>query len=175
MTRVRIVRPLLLVVVPIVVAACSSGRRIDGSSAATFERSVAMLQNDLSTRKRDEFDKALAVTWMRAAGRDAGDLDGDGDTDYFDARAMADEVGELLAAIQRGDFVSAAEKSSGVAVAAGYFKQLDGLGHDEVVELAGELDLGPYAALMRRQASVCAEQAPEVRGFGGRISARCNR
>jgi hypothetical protein len=158
-----------------VVAACSSGRRIDGSSAATFERSVAVLQNDLSPRKRDDFDNALAVTWMRAAGLGSGDVDGDGDTDYFDARAMADKVGELLAAIQRGDFVSAVEKSRGVAVAAAYFKQLDGLGYDEVVELAGGLDLGPYAAQMRRQTSVCAQQAPEVRGFGGRISARCNR
>jgi hypothetical protein len=171
------VGPLLLVGVAIL-AACSSSRRIDGGSAATFERSVAMLQNDLPPRHREDFDVALAVTWMRAAGLDAGDVDGDGDTDYFDARAMADNVGELLAAIQRGDLVSAVERSKGEAVAAAYFKQLDGLGYDDVVDLAGTLDLGPYVARMSRQLpqGACAQQrGPEVRGFGSRISARCDR
>jgi hypothetical protein len=133
-------------------AACSSSRRIDGSSAATFERSVAMLQNDLSSRRREDFDVALAVTWMRAAGLD-GDIDGDGDTDYFDARAMADNAGDLLAVIQRGDLVSAIEDSKGAAAAAAYFKQLDGLGYDEVVELAGALDAGSYVADLKRQVS----------------------
>ena len=111
MTGARTVKLLLLVGVAIL-AACSSGRRIDGSSAATFERSVAMLQNDLPPRSREEFDIALAITWMRAAALDGGDVDGDGDTDYFDARAMADNAGDLLAAIQRGDLVSAASKTA---------------------------------------------------------------
>jgi hypothetical protein len=160
-----------------ILAACSSSRRIDGSSAATFERSVAMLQNDLTPRQREDLDIALAVTWMRAAALDA-DVDGDGDTDYFDARAMADNAGDLLAAIQRGDLVSAVEKSKGDAVAAAYFKQLDGMGYNEVVELAGDLDLGPYAAQMKRQRSqgACAQRdAPEVRGFESRITTRCDR
>lgn len=156
-------------------AACSSSRRIDGSSAATFERSVAMLQNDLPPRKRDDFDNALAVTWMRAAALDAGDVDGDGDTDYFDARAMADNVGELLAAIQRGDFVSAVERSKGKTVVTAYFKQLHGLGYDDVIELAGELDLAPHVAQMKRQVSCAQPRGPEVKGFGSRISARCDR
>ena len=134
-------------------AACTSSRRIDGGSAATFERSVAMLQNDLPSRKRESFDIALAVTWMRAAGLDAGDIDGDGDTDYFDAREMADNAGDLLAVIQRGDLVSAIEDSKGAAVAAAYFKHLDGLGYDEVVELAGALDAGSYVADLKRQVS----------------------
>jgi hypothetical protein len=177
MTRARTTKLSLLVGVAILVA-CSSSRRIDGSSAATFERSVAMLQNDLPPRQREDFDIALAVTWMRAAAFDVGDVDGDGDTDYFDARAMADNAGELLAAIQRGDLVSAVEKSKGTAVAAAYFKQLDGLGYEEVVELAGDLDLGPYAAQVKRQKSLgaCAQRrTPEVRGFESRISARCDR
>ena len=152
MTRMRTAK-LLVLVGAAVLAGCSSSRRIDGSSAATFERSVAMLQNDLSPRKRDDFDNALAVTWMRASGLDAGDVDGDGDTDYFDARAMADNVGELLAAIQRGDLVSAVEKSKGEAFAAAYFKQLDGLGYAEVVALAGDLDASRYVADMKRQVS----------------------
>jgi hypothetical protein len=144
---------LLLLVCAAILAACSSGRRIDGSSAATFERSVAMLQNDLPARRREEFDVALAVTWMRAAALDVGDVDGDGDTDYFDARAMADNASDLLAAIQRGDLVSTIEDSKGKAVAAAYFNQLDGLGYDGVVELAGALDTGPYAADFKRQVS----------------------
>lgn len=141
-----------------ILAACASTRRIEGSSAAAFEQSIAMLQNDLSARRRQNFEVALAVTWMRAAALDAGDVDGDGDTDYFDARAMADNAGDLLAAIQRGDLVSTIEDSKSEAAAA-YFKQLDGLGYDEVVELAGDLDVGPYVADMKRQISqtACAE------------------
>jgi len=111
-----------------------------------------MLQNDLPPRRREDFEVALAVTWMRAAALDAGDVDGDGDTDYFDARAMADNAGDLLAAIRRGDLVSTIEDSKGEAAAA-YFKQLDGLGYDEVVELAGNLGAGPYVADVKRQVS----------------------
>jgi hypothetical protein len=136
-----------------VAAACASSRRIDGSSAAAFERSVAMLQNDLPSRKRADFEVALAVTWMRAAALDAGDVDADGDTDYFDARAMADNAGDLLAAIQRGDFVSSIEDYKTGTVAASYFERLDGLGYAEVVELAGNLDIGPSVADLKRHVS----------------------
>jgi hypothetical protein len=177
-TPLRVANLLPLVGIAIV-AACSSSRRIDGTSAASFERSVAMLQNDLPSRHRDDFDMALAVTWMRAAALDTTDVDGDGDTDYFDARAIADNVGELLAAIRRGDFVTAIEEGRGAAAAPAYFRQLDNLGYDGVIELAGELELGSYLAEVRRQRTqaVCAqaESAPVVRGFGGRISSKCDR
>jgi hypothetical protein len=169
---------LLLLVGAAIAAACSSGRRIDGTSAATFERSIAMLQNDLPSRHRDDFDVALAVIWTREA-RLSGDVDGDGDVDYFDARMTADAAGDLLAAIQRGDLVSAVEASKGEAFAAAYFKRLDNLGYDEVIELAGDLDLERYLAQMKRLRSqaACAQRqrAPEVRGFDGRISSRCDR
>jgi len=144
---------LLLLVGAAILAGCSSSRRVDGTSATTFERSVAVLQNDLPPRKREDFEVALAVTWMRAASLDAGDVDGDGDTDYFDARAMADKAGDLLAAIQRGDLVATIEDSKSGAVAAAYFKQLDGMGYDEVVELAGAADSASYVADMKRQVS----------------------
>ena len=152
MTHVRTAMALLLAGAA-VLAGCSSSRRIDGASAATFERSVAMLQNDLPARQRDAFDVALAVVWMRGAGLDAGDVDGDGDTDYFDARAMADNAGDLLAAIQRGDFVATIEDGKGKAAAAAYFKQLDGLGYDGVVELAGAVDAGSHVADLKRHVS----------------------
>ncbi len=146
-------RALLLVVGIAIVAACSSSRRIDGSSAATFERSVAMLQNDLPRGKRSDLDIALAVTWMRSAGLDSGDVDQDSDTDYFDARVIADEARDLLAAIGRGDLVPTIEDSKGGAAAAAYFKQLDGLGYDEVMELAGAVEAASYVADMKRRVS----------------------
>ena len=112
-----------------------------------------MLQNDLPPGKRGDLDIALAVTWMRAAGLDSGDVDQDGDTDYFDARAMADGARDLLAAIERGDLVATIEDAKGGAVAAAYFKQLDGLGYDEVIELAGVTEAGTYVADMKRRVS----------------------
>jgi len=92
MTHVRTAMAMLLVGAAIL-AGCSSSRRIDGASAATFERSVAMLQNDLPARQRDDFDVALAVVWMRAAGLDAGDVDGDGDVDNVDFTKWAAAFG----------------------------------------------------------------------------------
>jgi hypothetical protein len=75
--------------------------------------------------------------------------------------------------------VSAVEASKGEAFAAAYFKRLDNLGYDEVIELAGDLDLERYLAQMKRLRSqaACAQRqrAPEVRGFDGRISSRCDR
>ena len=164
MMRVRAAK-LLLLVGAAILAGCSSSRRIDGTSAASFERSVAMLQNDLPPRRRDDFDVALAVVWLRATGQDAGDFDGDGDTDYFDVRTIADNAGDLLAAIQRGDLVAAIEDSEREAAVSAYFKQLDGLGYDGVVELAGALDTGPYPAAFKRQVSQTA-----CSGWQGRAS-----
>ena len=111
-----------------------------------------MLQNDLPSRRRDDFDVALAIIWTRAA-LVSRDVDGDGDVDYFDARATADAAGNLLAAIRRGDLVSTIEESNGESAAAAYFERLDGLGYDEVVALAGALDFGPDAADLKRQVS----------------------
>ena len=144
---------LLLLAGAAILAGCSSSRRVDGNSAATFERSVAMLQNDLPPRKREDFEIALAVTWMRAAGLDSGDVDQDGDTDYFDARAIADDARDLLAAIRRGDLVATIEDSKRGAVATAYFKQLDGLRYDEVIELAGADEAASYVADMKRRVS----------------------
>ena len=60
-------------------------RVLDGSSAAELERSVALMQNDLAGRHRDDFDVALAMIWMnRTAG--SGDLNGDGVLDVDDVR-----------------------------------------------------------------------------------------
>ena len=126
-------------------------RQIDGSSAGTFERSVAMLQNDLPSRRREEFEVAVVVIWMRAASLGSADADGDGDVDYSDARATADGAADLLAAMQRGDLVSAIEKSKRGAAAPSFFTKLDGLSANEVVELAGDNDIGPYLAEMRRR------------------------
>jgi len=158
MTGARVTKLLASLMSAAVLAACAStgwrARQIEGSSAAGFERSVAMLQNDLPSRRREDFDVALVVVFMRAAGLDAGDLDGD--VDYFDARITSDTAGNLLTEVQPGNLVSAAEESKGNAVAAAYFAQLDGLGYDEVVERAGEVDAGPYQADLKRQHSQAA-------------------
>ena len=52
---------------------------------------------------------------MRAAALDAGDFDGDGDVDYFDARSASDTARNLLTEVQRGNLVSAAEESKDVS------------------------------------------------------------
>jgi hypothetical protein len=123
-----------------------------------------MLQNDLPPRRRGELDIALAVIFMRSAGLDSGDLDADGDVDYFDARIVSDTATNLLAEIQRGNLTSAAEQSKGRAVAAAYFEHLDGLGYADVVELAGGQDTGPHVADMRRQMSQAACSAVAWKG-----------
>ena len=163
-------------------AACANtswrARQIDGSSAATFERSVAMMQNELPSRRRESLDVALVVIFMRAAALDAGDFDGDGDVDYFDARSASDTARNLLTEVQRGNLVSAAEESKGNAVAAAYFGQLDGLGYDGVVELAGDVDAGSYQGVLKRQRSqaACAHRwgaRPPPLGNTSRIT-RCD-
>jgi hypothetical protein len=57
---------LFVAVVPVSILAQSErGQRIDGTSLASFETSVVALQNDLSPRRREEFEVALAVIWIR--------------------------------------------------------------------------------------------------------------
>jgi hypothetical protein len=125
----------------------SSDRRIDGTSPASFERSVAMLQNELAPRRREELELALAVIWMTNTA-DLADVDRDGNAsvDANDFRNMKEDALDLLTDIQRGDVVSAIEdraKDEHEYTAADYFAQLDGLGYDEVVDLAGRSGTAP--------------------------------
>jgi hypothetical protein len=129
-------------------------RRIDGSSGAKFESSVAQLQNSLPPRRREDFDIALAVIWLSESLGSAGlDLDGNGDVDHADLRRLADETMDLLPDIQRGDLLPTIEKraagSGGRYTAASYVRQLDGLTYEEVFDLAGRPARVSPAALRR--------------------------
>jgi hypothetical protein len=113
--------------------------RIDGSSPETFQASVASLQNALPASRRAEFEAALAVLWLGNTAK-GGDVDKDGNVEVEDIHELRADTADLLADIQRGDLVAAIEDlevSGGGYTSADYFEQLDGLGHDEVLELAG--------------------------------------
>jgi hypothetical protein len=130
---------------------------IDGTSPASFEASVAALQNDLSQRRREELEIALAVIWTRHT-LGSGDRDQDGDVDADDGRVLRDDTTDLLTDIRRGDILSAIEDSeTSEYTAADYRAQLDGLGLDAVLDLAGRPSENPYfAALMRdRSEKLC--------------------
>ncbi|HET8697444.1 MAG TPA: hypothetical protein VFO94_08165 [Gammaproteobacteria bacterium] len=130
-----------------VTLAQSGGReaRIDGSSAPNFEASVAHLQQGLSGRRRDDFESALAIVWMtRSLGPRGLDRDGDGDVDLIDSHWLVERTTELLSDIQRGDLLASIEKRARAGdeyTAADYMRELDGLGYDEVLSLAGPLDV----------------------------------
>jgi len=129
-------------------------RRVDGSSEARFELSIAALQNSLPPRRREDFDIALAVIWMSESLGSAGlDLDRDGDVDRADSRLLADGAMDLLADIQRGDLLSSIDKpvtnNGGECTAANYLQQLDGLTCEEVLDLAGRPARVSPAALRR--------------------------
>jgi hypothetical protein len=130
-------------------------RQIDGTSAASFERSVAQLQSKLSQRRRDEFELALAIIWIsNTADPTDVDRDADADVDVLDIRKMKEDALDLLTDIRRGNLVSAVEnraKKEDDYTAADYFKQLDGLGYHEVLDLADRPDMEPYAAALRRE------------------------
>ena len=141
-----------------------SARVLDGSSPAKLERSVALMQNDLAGRHRDDFDVALAMIWMnRTAG--TGDLNGDGNLDVDDIRQLEIDASALLTEIQRGNLVSAIEERQepgGDFTAADYFAQLDGLGYDEIVSLAGRPTKDAYFDAVRqaREQLTCREERP---------------
>jgi hypothetical protein len=130
-------------VAAIVATPASAGWRdqsIEGSSAEAFERSVALLLNELPRRRREDFEIALAFIWLSNTADVSGDLDLDGDADSRDVRLLKDAVDELLAAISRRDVVAAIEdwEDTGRDYSSlQYFNQLDGLQFDDVVNLAG--------------------------------------
>jgi hypothetical protein len=113
--------------------------RIEGGSPRAFEVSVASLQNALPTNKRDDFELALLTIWLSHSTQ-AGDLDQDGELEVGDVLLLKADTDYLLAAIQRGDLVAAIEdldQSDDDRMVASYFEQLDGFGHDAVLDLAG--------------------------------------
>jgi len=117
----------------------SGEQRLDSSSPNTLEASVTALRNALPAGRREDFDAALAMIWIQRTAND-GDLDGDEDLDLDDIRLLQDDAADLLTQIQRGNIVYAVEsreKDDSEFKAADYFAQLDGLGYDEVLSLAG--------------------------------------
>jgi hypothetical protein len=117
----------------------SGEQRLDSSSPNNLEASVTALRNALPARRREDFDAALAMIWIQRTAND-GDLDGDEDFDLDDIRLLQDDAADLLTQIQRGNLVYAVEsreKDDGEFKAVDYFAQIDGLGYDEVLSLAG--------------------------------------
>jgi hypothetical protein len=113
--------------------------RIDGGSPRAFEVSLASLQNALPNNKRDDFEIALLTIWLNHSTQ-AGDLDQDGELEVGAVLGLSTDTADLLGAIQRGDLVPAIEdldRSADGRVVASYLEQLDGLGHDAVLDLAG--------------------------------------
>lgn len=120
-----------------VLAGCAStsgwrSLRIDGSSQTSFDESVALFQQELSPKRRDLFEISLVAVWL-ADTVSAGDFDRDGDVD-------ADDVNSLLGNIQSGALVAAirvSDENRSSYTAEAIYRQLDGLGYDEVLNLAG--------------------------------------
>jgi hypothetical protein len=146
-----------------------SGRAqlIDGSTPATFEASVVLLQNELRAPRRGDFETALAVIWIRNTA-DSGDFDSDGDMDLDDIRLLEADAYDLLTQIRRGNVVSAIEeraRGGDQYTAADYFQQLDGLGYDEVLSLAGRPSSETYLVAQRsaRAQASCYDRAPTSR------------
>jgi hypothetical protein len=118
--------------------------QIDGSSPERFQASVASLQNALSASARDDFETALAAIWI--GNTTTGDIDEDGSFDAGDVSELRRYSEELLADIYRGDLVVSVEKldvSGDEYSTADYFEQLDGLGYEAVLDLAGLTDQSP--------------------------------
>jgi hypothetical protein len=158
-----------------ILAACAGtgwrARQIDGSTAATVEISVALLRNALPPARRERIDVALGVIFMQIAANSAGDLNGDGEVNDLDAREISDTATALWTEIARGNLVGAVEEH-GDDFAAAYFKRLDGLAYDELLELAGEANDEYLAAVRRLLSSAgCAERRGRTLG---RINDGCD-
>lgn len=111
--------------------------RIDASNPASFQASVASLQNALPVGRRADFEDALAVIWLNNTIE--ADVDDDGQYELEDVSELRAVSADLLADIQRGDLVTAIEElddSGGSYTAADYFEQLDDFGYDDVLQLA---------------------------------------
>ena len=118
--------------------------RIDGSTPESFQASVASLQNALSASARDDFETSLAAIWLGNV--TTGDIDKDGLFEPGDVSELRRYSEALLADIHRGDLVVAIEKldvSGDGYSTADYFEQLDGLGYEAVLDLAGLTDKSP--------------------------------
>lgn len=136
--------------------------QIDGSGAESFERSVVALQNDLSPRRRDDFETALAVLWMTRT--QTADFDRDGDVDLQDVRQLEEETWSLLTEIRQGDVVAAVEsRAPNEHTAADFYRQLDGLEYGAVIDLADRPEAEGYRNAARQV---------EARGPGGRSPAQ---
>jgi hypothetical protein len=113
--------------------------RIDGDSPRAFELSVATLQNSLPHSKRGDLEVALLTIWLTHSTK-AGNLDENAEPEINDVPQLKEDAADLLAAIQRGDLVSAIEdldETDNDRTVASYIAQLDGLGHDAIFDLAG--------------------------------------
>jgi len=142
------------------------GPQIDGSTTRSFETSIAQLQNELRLRQREDFERALAIIWLSHT-IDGDDLDGDGDVDTDDARFLVEDTRDLLTEIQRGDTLAAIEAREGHAngyTAQEFLKELDGLGYEEVVELAGRPSGEAFLGFLRQQTARSWSGGPQ-RGF----------
>jgi hypothetical protein len=118
--------------------------RIDGGTPESFQASVASLQNALSASARDDFETALAAIWI--GNTTTGDIDKDGFFELGDVSELRRYSEDLLADIHRGDLVVAIEEldvSGDEYSTADYFEQLDGLGFEAVLDLAGLTDRSP--------------------------------
>jgi hypothetical protein len=115
--------------------------RIDGGTPESFQASVASLQNALSASARDDFETALAAIWI--GNTTTRDVDQDGSFEFGDVSELRQYSEDLLADIHRGDLVAAIEEldvSGDEYSTADYFEQLDGLGYEAVLDLAGLTD-----------------------------------
>lgn len=144
---------LALIMALSLLAGCSStgwrAHEIDGSSEATFERSVGLLQESLPARRRAEFEVALAVIWTRNITVGAGDLDADGRVDVDEVRALQRLSEDALTDVRRGVLVSAAHERGDNP--GSYVQQLHGLSYDDVLNLADPTNGMVFIAEVRQR------------------------
>ena len=130
---------------------------------------MAALQNELPQKRREDFEIALAAIWIRNT-IGSGDVDHDGDVDLEDGQDLKDRTGDLLIDIRRGDIVAAigaGGENEGKYTPTDYIEQVDGLGYDGVLSLAGEPSEVPYLGDLRRsRAGSTGERYPNSCGMG---------